>query len=131
MTLPAACAVCIFSVAEGRGARCHRHAPGTDDEPEELTIWPKVKLTDRCGSGSDTVDKDNALTRCGTCIHWLHPDDGLAPMVRQGRSVEWWKGAGICTRFAPGTVREEESEAFWRVTSSDDGCGDGEAMEGT
>jgi hypothetical protein len=110
-------------------SRCRRHAPGIGFEELELTYWPLVKATDRCGAGQ-VVDDGTETTSCARCLHWFQPGgQPISPKYRQGKSVEWWEQSGYCTRFAPGPSNDHSRQAYWRVTHSADRCGDGEEAE--
>jgi len=126
--LPQNCAGCVYYPPSGT---CQRHAPSPGTEAFELVYWPKVKPIDRCGSGAAAGDGDGpGVVRCETCIHWFQPGGvGLKPDYRQGRTVEWWASSGYCTRFAPSPSSENDRKTLWRVTSADQGCGDGQAIE--
>lgn len=127
MTLAASCRECAFFQASA--TRCRRHAPGTAFEELELTYWPLVKPSDRCGASEEIGDGSETVS-CGRCIYWWQPnDEGIKPNYRQGKSVEWWERSGYCTRYAPGPSNDEEKRAWWRVTHTLDRCGDGEAVK--
>lgn len=141
--LPASCADCVFQRMVAAGSvpahppakprsYCRRHAisPGTD--PYDLTFWPEVKPTDRCGSGATVGDGTGpGIIACETCIHWYQPDGHpVTPYTRRGLPVEWWANTGYCTRYAPSPNGDEARATFWRVThATDGGCGDGDPVE--
>ena len=126
-TLPASCHLCVYFSPT---STCQRHAPSPGLEQYEITHWPLVRSEDRCGSGAAVTDGTGpGVVRCQTCVHWWQPGDKpVEPDYKQGRSDEFWKGAGLCTRYAPSPSGEEERRVFWKVTNRLDGCGDGQAV---
>ena len=124
--LPASCARCASF--QPPVSRCRRHAPGIGFEELELTYWPLVKATDRCGDGQVVDDGTETVLRSLPPLvpAWRPP---ISPKYRQGKSVEWWEQSGYCTRFAPGPSNDHSRQAYWRVTHSADRCGDGEEAE--
>ncbi len=126
--LPQNCAACVYRPPDGT---CRRHAPSPGTEAFELVYWPKVKPTDRCGSGAAAGEGDGpGVIACQSCVHWYQPGGvGIKPDYRQGRPAEWWASSGYCTRFAPSPSSENDRKTMWRVTSAVEGCGDGQAVE--
>ena len=132
-TLPPSCAACSLFV--GATTKCHRHAPGHSDEPFVLAVWPKVRVTDKCGSGSIRAPKKEGGSKkkdtieiipCRDCIHWDSPEGGLKPELRRGKPREWWAEAGICTYGAPSPRDDEFRKTYWLAThATEGGCGDG------
>ena len=131
-SLPQACTACAFFVADANGAlgTCTRHAPSTSQNEFEIVHWPKVLPTDRCGVGVSITHVGACVVYCQACVHWLQPrGSGVVPEYRQGSPMEWWAESGICTRFAPSPVVDDDTRIYWRVTHSSSHCGDGEALE--
>ena len=131
MTLPATCAVCKLHSAEGPdGSQCCAHAPSPTDTEFVLVSWPRIKITDRCGSGISIGEDEGGIVPCGRCMHWWQPGEKpLEPAYRQGKGREWWSGTGLCTRYAPSPAHGTSSKGtFWTVTHETQGCGDGEAV---
>lgn len=124
-TLPATCADCVYHVTVGR--LCRRHAPGPTTETCEITRWPVVRPTSRCGAGAAVGDGDGpGPVQCGWCVHWLQPDgQGVIPDYPQGFPRAWWEQSGYCTRHAPSPSAEEDRLTEWRVVHVHDACGDG------
>jgi hypothetical protein len=128
--LPASCAACVyFPSLPAQGGRCRRHAPSPCQEAFEVARWPRVRQTDRCGSGAAVTDGTGpGMVTCVSCAHWLQPNgEPIRPDYRKGLAVEWWAESGYCTRLAPSPSSEEDRRAFWKVTHATDGCGDGDA----
>lgn len=125
ISLPASCADCAYHVTAGR--LCRRHAPGPTAETYEITRWPVVRFSSRCGSGAAVGDGDGpGPVQCAWCVHWLQPDgQGVVPDHKQGLQKEWWEQSGYCTRYAPSPSAEEGRQTEWRVVHSQDACGDG------
>ena len=124
--LPLSCAVCVFHVAP----LCRRHAISPGNEQYEVAHWQRVKPTDRCGDGATIIEAeadDPRIVPCDLCMHWFQPDgQPITPDHRHGLGHDWWSNSGLCTRWAPSAVTEEDRRAFWRVTHASDGCGDGD-----
>jgi hypothetical protein len=123
--LPENCAACVYRPA--RGEECYRKAPGTTTGEFEVTRWPLVRATDRCGEGAEIGDGSGpGITNCAWCIHWLQPEgQGVTPYHRQGLGRDWWEQSGYCTMHAPTPTADEAKHARWRVTNAQDGCGEG------
>ena len=129
MPLPKSCADCTFY--ETRTSRCRRHATGTGYGEMEITHWPIVPKSFRCGSGVPVGDGAESPVPCKSCLHWYQPGGkGLSPEYLQDLSAAWWRESGYCTRYAPSPSAEEGRRAWHRVTNGAmDRCGDGEAVE--
>ena len=127
---PANCAACVyFGALPVRDGRCRRRAPSPGHEEFEVTHWPKVRRTDRCGAGAAITDGIGPrVVRCGTCVHWFRPnDEPVRPDYRKGLPVEWWAMSGWCTCQVPSPGTDEDRHVHWKVTHAMDGCGDGDA----
>lgn len=127
-TLPANCSACVYRAASD--GLCRRHAPATAEDEFELAYWPKIRPADRCGVGAAITGNPNfSIIACETCVHWLRPgDEPVRPDYRKGLTAEWWEGSGYCTRLAPTPSSHEARRAYWRVTHTTAGCGDGTAV---
>lgn len=111
-------------------SKCHRHSPVPLDEPSQLVHWPVVSPDARCGAGADVAQPgEMALVGCVDCVFWMRPDDGLVVKHRQGKSLEWWSGAGLCTANAPSPGTSKTGTTHWRPTHKTDACGNGVHFE--
>ena len=127
-SLPQNCAACVYRPSEL--GFCQRNPPSPTSEAFEITRWPLVKPTDRCGAGAAVGDGTGpSVTGCAWCIHWLQPEgQGIEPDYRQGLPRAWWEQSGYCTKLAPSPSAEEDRKTYWRVTGAHDGCGEGERI---
>lgn len=129
--LPANCGECLFYHPDAdrrHEGRCHRHAPGPGEHPEEVPEWPRVREGDVCGDGA-LPDEDAPLyAECGGCVYWHQFPIGHKPSRPHGKAPEWWAAAGLCRRSAPSPGREKPRHPVeWPVTHAATGCGHGAA----
>ncbi|MDE2467989.1 MAG: hypothetical protein KGL35_04430 [Bradyrhizobium sp.] len=119
------CAECAYwrQVQDSQGT-CHRRAPEASPRSEEIAHWPQTRATQGCGDGARAPSRDDGVT-CGDCVFWRRPAHGLSPTDRGDMLMSWWSHAGYCGRHAPQPASEPGVRAFWRATSSADGCGEG------
>jgi hypothetical protein len=119
------CAGCAFwrHGRESEGV-CRRRAPDTGARGEEVAHWPQTRAQQGCGDGVAAPTPSAAVT-CGECVFWRRPAHGFSPVDRGDMPMSWWAHAGYCARHAPKPSSEPGARAFWRATSSADGCGEG------
>ena len=119
------CTDCAFwrDDAHGEGL-CRRRAPDASARSEEVAHWPQTRSLQGCGDGEAGVAASVGAT-CGECVFWRRPAHGFNPTDRGDMPMSWWAHAGYCGRHAPKPAAEPGVRAFWRATSSGDGCGEG------
>ena len=85
---------------------------------------------ERCGEGI-MRDQAPALVSCGECRFWhTNPGGGIDPQNRRDARRDWWKTAGHCVRHAPQPSSDPGCRGFWRATSFEDSCAEGEPILG-
>jgi hypothetical protein len=122
---PVRCSECAFwrhKVAID--GSCHRHAPESGKNSEEVAHWPQTRRYQGCGDGEPATSPTPGST-CEFCVFWHRPAGGLRPFNRGDMPMSWWAQAGICVRHAPKPFSEPGARAFWRATSAAEGCGEG------
>jgi len=132
---PASCDGCVYfnhtPEHKPEAGNCLRTAPGVNDRPKGVILWPNVRRSSRCGRGVAVGDGTGlGIVRCYQCLFWwqpngqpIMPDDG-----RFGRSKDWWAASGLCIRSSPQPSIQPAKMTDWFVVHADDGCGDGEAV---
>jgi hypothetical protein len=124
------CADCAFW-RRGRenDGTCRRRAPEASARGEEVAHWPQTRGVQGCGDGASGAPPGEGST-CGECVYWRRPAHGFSPIDRGDMPMSWWAHAGYCGRHAPRPASEPGARAFWRATSSADGCGEGAPRDG-
>jgi hypothetical protein len=119
------CAGCAYwrHVRDNDGT-CRRRAPEASARSEEVAHWPQTRGVQGCGDGAPASSGETDVT-CGDCVFWRRPAHGFSPTDRGDMPMSWWLHAGYCARHAPTPAAEPGARAFWRATSSADGCGQG------
>lgn len=119
------CAECVYW-RQGRDndGTCRRRAPDASARGEDVAHWPQTRGSQGCGDGAAKTS-DSVVATCGDCLFWRRPARGFSPFDRGDMPMSWWAHAGFCGRHAPKPTSEPGLRAFWRATSSADGCGEG------
>jgi hypothetical protein len=122
---PVLCAACVhWSRSRDDDGICRRRAPHPGVRGEEVAHWPRTRGVQGCGDGA-LAPAPAAEVTCGNCVFWRRPAHGFSPVDRGDMPMAWWTHAGYCGRHAPRPATEPGARAFWRATSSADGCGEG------
>jgi len=124
---PVLCADCAYwRRGHDNEGVCRRRAPDASPHGEEVAHWPQTHGFQGCGDGASASSHDGGVA-CRDCAFWRRPANGFSPIDRGDMPRSWWTHAGYCGRHAPRPASEPGARAFWRATSSGDGCGEGAA----
>ncbi len=119
------CADCVYwRHGRDQDGTCHRRAPNASARGEDVAHWPQTRGSQGCGDGALKTSGIVGVT-CRECAFWRRPSRGFSPIDRRDMPANWWTQAGHCARHAPTPSSEPGWRAFWRATSSADGCGEG------
>jgi hypothetical protein len=131
VTLATSCETCAFWHQHGpHDGTCRRNAPLPTEAADEIAHWPMTDAQERCGEG---IMRDQApvLVSCGECRFWrTNPGGGIDPLNRRDARRDWWKTAGHCVRHSPQPSSDPGCRGFWRATSFEDSCAEGEPILG-
>jgi hypothetical protein len=131
VTLAPSCETCAFWHQYGpHDGTCRRSAPRPTEAADEIAHWPMTDAQERCGEGI-MRDQAPALVSCGECRFWhTNPGGGIDPQNRRDARRDWWKTAGHCVRHAPQPSSDPGCRGFWRATSFEASCAEGEPILG-
>ncbi|HLH10902.1 MAG TPA: hypothetical protein VKV77_03360 [Methylovirgula sp.] len=120
------CAVCVFWERKGtQEGLCRRHAPLPSHAVDEVAHWPETYADSGCAEGAPAGP---GPVICQDCALWKSQTGGIIPQRKHGETIEYWRHAGHCFRFAPLPSPELGARGYRRVTRASDSCGDGKPL---